>query len=112
MPQGQNYMDFRFFLSPLRINLSRKSGLSMRKDDKRQQQQLLYLLRGMCDLMETIPLRTTREYFLADADLKTLLRLLPDAVILDIKRSSGEFRHRHGKATMDLLGSIVTVMKG
>ena len=62
--------------------------------------------------METVPLRTTREYFLADADLKIVLGLNWETVILDIKRSSGEFRHRHGKETMDLLGSIVTVMDG
>ena len=65
------------------------------------------ILRGLT----TTPLRTTREYFLADADLKTLLGLIPESVILEIKRSSGEFRHRHGKERMDLLGSIVTVME-
>ena len=58
------------------------------------------------------PLRTTREYFLPDRDLKKLLGLGPGEVILEVKRSEGTFRGKGvGKdQAMDLFGCIVVVL--
>ena len=55
------------------------------------------------------PIRVTREYFLPDQELKKLLGLGPDEVILEVKRSEGTFRGKSvGKdQSMDLFGCIV-----
>ena len=38
------------------------------------------------------PFRTTREYFISDADLARFLGLSKDQLILDVSRKSGKFK--------------------
>ena len=57
----------------------------------------------------TLPLTTTREYFLQDKDLKAALGLDPKSLILEVKRHTGAFHHKRGSENMDLFGVIVTV---
>ena len=58
------------------------------------------------------PFRVTREYFLPDQELKKLLNLGQNEVILEVKRSEGTFRGKSvGKdQAMNLFGCIVVVL--
>ena len=58
------------------------------------------------------PLRTTREYFLSDQDVRKLLGLKAQEIILEVRRSEGVY---HGRAVgkdqaVDLAGCIVVVL--
>ena len=54
-------------------------------------------------------LRVTREYFLADTDLKTALKLPPSAIILSVERKHGTYKGRgRGDQSIDLEGCLVT----
>ena len=57
----------------------------------------------------TTAIRITREYFLADTDLKAALKLSPSAIILSVERKHGTYKGRgRGDQTIDLEGCLVT----
>lgn len=58
--------------------------------------------------------RVTEEVFLPDSELRTLLHLGPQDIILRVDRKSGMF-HLKGQArgqAMDLQGTLVTIYRG
>ena len=58
--------------------------------------------------------RVTEEVFLPDSELRTLLHLGPQDIILRVERQGGMF-HLKGQArgqAMDLQGTLVTIYRG
>lgn len=53
--------------------------------------------------------RTTEELFLPDSQLREVLGLEPNDIILDIKRASAGYGKRQ---RLDLAGCLVTILKG
>ena len=54
-------------------------------------------------------LRVTREYFLADSDLKRTLKLPPSTIILSVEHKHGTYKGRgRGDQSIDLEGCLVT----
>lgn len=54
--------------------------------------------------------RTTREYFLSDQELKRTLGLEPASIILQVVRKSGTLKgHRGRDEPIDLYGCLITV---
>ena len=57
------------------------------------------------------PLRVIREYFLSDPDLKKVLGLDKDQIILTVERKTGTLKNRgRDDQAVDLWGCIVTVL--